>query len=103
MSIYPLSPVLADMNSLEAILCDYAQALEADEFRNPNHVLTHWITKTALSKIALLLAVLATGAHFSPLLSSRIRLELCLDFSTTALLITANKHGADRYVAYTDL
>ncbi|UKZ56991.1 hypothetical protein TrVGV298_010840 [Trichoderma virens] len=79
-TIYPLSPVLLDPDGLESTFCDYLAALEAGELRSPNVISTKWVCKAYISQIALILAALATSAHYSVMQSPKKRSEHCLDF-----------------------
>ncbi|KAL7941522.1 hypothetical protein V8C42DRAFT_334817 [Trichoderma barbatum] len=79
-TIYPLNPVLMDPDDLESAFCDYLSALEAGELRIPDVLSTKWVCKAYISRIALLLAALATSAHYSVMQSPRKRSEHCLDF-----------------------
>ncbi|ETR97717.1 hypothetical protein M419DRAFT_134241 [Trichoderma reesei RUT C-30] len=79
-TIYPLNPVLLDPDDLESAFCDYLSALDAGELRNPDVVSPKWVSKVWISRIALLLASLATSAHYSVMQSPRKRAEHSLDF-----------------------
>ncbi|KAL6856746.1 N-terminal binuclear Zn cluster-containing/DNA binding domain-containing protein [Trichoderma novae-zelandiae] len=79
-SIYPLNPVLLDHDDLESAFCDYLSALDAGELRNPDVPSPKWVCKGWISRIALLLASLATSAHYSVMQSPRKRSEHSLDF-----------------------
>jgi hypothetical protein len=80
-TIYPLNPVLIDPDDLESAFCDYLSALEAGELQDPNVFSPKWVCKAYISRIALLLAALATSAHYSVMQSPRRRSEHCHDFS----------------------
>ncbi|KAL7928281.1 hypothetical protein V8C35DRAFT_245147 [Trichoderma chlorosporum] len=79
-TIYPLHPVLIDPDGLESAFCDYLSDLEAGELRSPDVLSTKWVCKAFISRIALLLASLATSAHYSVMQSPKKRSEHCLDF-----------------------
>ncbi|KAH0491948.1 hypothetical protein TgHK011_003349 [Trichoderma gracile] len=79
-TIYPLNPVLLDPDDLESAFCDYLSALDAGELRSPDVVSPKWVSKAWISRIALLLASLATSAHYSVMQSPRKRAEHSLDF-----------------------
>ncbi|EHK46070.1 hypothetical protein TRIATDRAFT_40403 [Trichoderma atroviride IMI 206040] len=70
-TIYPLNPVLIDPDDLESAYCDYLSALEAGELKDPNVFSPKWVCKAYISRIALLLAALATSAHYSVMQSPR--------------------------------
>lgn len=80
-TIYPLNPVLIDPDDLESAYCDYLSALEAGELKDPNVFSPKWVCKAYISRIALLLAALATSAHYSVMQSPRRRSEHCRDYS----------------------
>ncbi|GFP57585.1 hypothetical protein ACSS6W_010074 [Trichoderma asperelloides] len=79
-TIYPLNPVLIDPDDLESAYCDYLSALEAGELKDPNVFSPKWVCKAYISRIALLLAALATSAHYSVMQSPRRRSEHCRDY-----------------------
>ncbi|TFB01423.1 hypothetical protein CCMA1212_007001 [Trichoderma ghanense] len=79
-TIYPLNPVLLDPDDLESVFCDYLSAQDAGELRSPDVVSPKWVSKAWISRIALLLAALATSAHYSVMQSPRKRAEHSLDF-----------------------
>ncbi|KAL7807954.1 N-terminal binuclear Zn cluster-containing/DNA binding domain-containing protein [Trichoderma aethiopicum] len=79
-TIYPLNPVFLDPDDLESAFCDYLSALDAGELRSPGVVSPKWVSKAWISRIALLLAALATSAHYSVMQSPKKRAEHSLDF-----------------------
>ncbi|KAL5094934.1 hypothetical protein Trisim1_003541 [Trichoderma cf. simile WF8] len=79
-TIYPLNPVMLDPDDLESAFCEYLAALEAGELRSPDVPSSKWVCKAYISRIALLLAALATSAHYSVMQSPKKRSEHCLDF-----------------------
>ncbi|KAK4066215.1 transcriptional regulator family: Fungal Specific TF [Trichoderma aggressivum f. europaeum] len=79
-TIYPLNPVMLDPDGLESAFCEYLTALEAGELRSPDVPSSKWVCKAYISRIALLLAALATSAHYSVMQSPKKRSEHCLDF-----------------------
>ena len=79
-TMYPPNPVLLDPDDLESAFCDYLSALDAGELRSPDVLSPKWVCKAWISRIALLLAALATSAHYSVMQSPRKRAEHSLDF-----------------------
>lgn len=77
---------MLDPDDLESAFCEYLAALEAGELRSPDVPSSKWVCKAYISRIALLLAALATSAHYSVMQSPKKRSEHCLDFG--------KKHGS---------
>lgn len=82
--MYPLNPILVDPDDLDSAFAEYLSALEAGELRSPAILSAKWVCKAYISRIALLLAALATSAHYSVMQSPRKRSEHCLDFGKKA-------------------
>ncbi|KAJ5768773.1 hypothetical protein N7520_003332 [Penicillium odoratum] len=77
---YPYNPILADMDRFEADLCTYLNAHALGEFKDPGKISDRWATEKSIGHISLLLATLASGAHYSDLEYSQ-RSELAMDFT----------------------
>ncbi|KAL1963749.1 hypothetical protein VTN77DRAFT_7815 [Rasamsonia byssochlamydoides] len=79
-SLYPFNPILVDIEQFELDMCAYMNAYAAGEFADPQKISDRWSTKKSVELIGLILAVLASGAHFSDLSHSQ-RSKLCQDFA----------------------
>lgn len=64
---YPFNPILVDVDCFESDLCSYLNAHAAGEFRGFSRISERWSTGRSIGHISLLLATLASGAHYSDL------------------------------------
>ncbi|PYH95464.1 phenylacrylic acid decarboxylase [Aspergillus ellipticus CBS 707.79] len=80
LSAYPFNPTLVDIERFELDVCSYLSALAAGELQDPARISERWATDRSVGLISLLLATLASGAHYSDLEHLQ-RSELCQDFS----------------------
>ena len=64
---YPFNPILVDVDRFESDLCSYLNAHAWGEFRDPSRISERWSTSRSIGHISLLLATLASGAHYSDL------------------------------------
>ncbi|CAI7572960.1 unnamed protein product [Penicillium manginii] len=76
---YPFNPILADMDRFESDLCTYLNAHANGDLRDAEKITQRWATDKSIGHIALLLATLAAGAHYSDIEYPQ-RLELSTDF-----------------------
>ncbi|OOF92882.1 hypothetical protein ASPCADRAFT_152582 [Aspergillus carbonarius ITEM 5010] len=79
-SAYPFNPIIIDIERFELDVCSYLNALAAGELQDPTQVSERWATDRSVGLISLLLATLASGAHYSDLDYIQ-RSELCQDFA----------------------
>ncbi|BDD61745.1 hypothetical protein MAP00_006772 [Monascus purpureus] len=77
---YPFNPILVDMDHFESELCTYLNAYSAGELRDQKRISERWNSGKAVGYISLLLAILATGVHFSDV-ENPTRSELCQDLA----------------------
>ncbi|KAL7936971.1 N-terminal binuclear Zn cluster-containing/DNA binding domain-containing protein [Trichoderma chlorosporum] len=74
-----VDPIIEDIDALESSLCIYTKALDSGEFQDQEIVSGKWIDKDSIAQVALILAALAAGAHYSNIDSQQKRMETCLD------------------------
>ncbi|KAL7955120.1 hypothetical protein V8C34DRAFT_307717 [Trichoderma compactum] len=72
-------PMMTLVDDIENEICRYLQDLDAGELQNPNKISEKWALNSSVSKVALILATLATSAHYS-MLEDDERSECCLNF-----------------------
>lgn len=60
-------------------MCTYLNAYASGEFRENSQISDKWATDRSIGHISLLLATLASGAHYSDLDHPQ-RTEICHDF-----------------------
>ncbi|KAK4865192.1 hypothetical protein LT330_001815 [Penicillium expansum] len=77
---YPFNPILADIDRFESDLCTYLNAHASGELRDPEKISERWATDKSIGHVSLLLATLASGAHYSDIEYPE-RLELSTDFA----------------------
>ncbi|TPR00951.1 putative integral membrane protein [Aspergillus niger] len=80
-SAYPFNPIILDIERFEQDVCSYLNDLAAGELQNTSKICERWATDRSVGLISLLLAALASGAHYSDL-DYMQRTELCQDFGT---------------------
>ncbi|GLA94091.1 hypothetical protein AtubIFM57143_001037 [Aspergillus tubingensis] len=81
-SAHPFNPIILDIERFEQDVCSYLNALAAGELQNTSQICERWATDRSVGMISLLLAALASGAHYSDL-DYMQRTELCQDFGNT--------------------
>ncbi|KAI2878153.1 transcriptional regulator family: Fungal Specific TF [Aspergillus niger] len=79
-SAYPFNPIILDIERFEQDVCSYLNDLAAGELQNTSKICERWATDRSVGLISLLLAALASGAHYSDL-DYMQRTELCQDFA----------------------
>lgn len=67
-------------------MCSYLNALAAGELQNTSQISERWATDRSVGMISLLLAALASGAHYSDL-DYMQRTELYQDFGMSPRMI----------------
>ncbi|KAJ5972709.1 uncharacterized protein N7479_002627 [Penicillium vulpinum] len=77
---YPFNPILADIDRFESDLCTYLNAHASGELCDPEKITDRWATDKSIGHVSLLLATLASGAHYSDI-DYPERLELSIDFA----------------------
>ncbi|OJJ65988.1 hypothetical protein ASPBRDRAFT_201379 [Aspergillus brasiliensis CBS 101740] len=79
-SAYPFNPIIVDIERFEQDVCSYLNAYASGELQNTAQICERWATDRSVGLISLLLAALASGAHYSDL-DYMQRTELCQDFA----------------------
>ncbi|OJZ82971.1 hypothetical protein ASPFODRAFT_170347 [Aspergillus luchuensis CBS 106.47] len=79
-SAHPFNPIILDIERFEQDMCSYLNALAAGELQNTSQICERWATDRSVGMISLLLAALASGAHYSDL-DYMQRTELYQDFA----------------------
>ncbi|RAH61738.1 hypothetical protein BO85DRAFT_115532 [Aspergillus piperis CBS 112811] len=79
-SAHPFNPIILDIERFEQDVCSYLNALAAGELQNTSQICERWATDRSVGMISLLLAALASGAHYSDL-DYMQRTELYQDFA----------------------
>ncbi|GMG24009.1 unnamed protein product [Aspergillus oryzae] len=67
LSAHPFNPILVDIDGVESAICTYLESVASGELSNPNKISERWSSDKSIGHISLLLATLASGAHFSDL------------------------------------
>ncbi|PWY75011.1 phenylacrylic acid decarboxylase [Aspergillus heteromorphus CBS 117.55] len=80
LSAYPFNPILVDIERFELDVCSYLNDLAAGELQDPRRISERWATDRSVGLVSLLLATLASGAHYSDLEHIQ-RSELYQDFA----------------------
>ncbi|OJJ43645.1 hypothetical protein ASPZODRAFT_154480 [Penicilliopsis zonata CBS 506.65] len=80
---HPFNPILVDIDRFEADMCAYLNAYAAGEIQDPQVISERWANEKSIGLISLLLATLASGAHFSDLENPR-RSEVCRELARRA-------------------
>lgn len=79
-SAHPFNPILFDIDHFEFDMCRYLQALDSGQLGDAKKINEQWFSNKSIAFIALLLATLASGCHFSlPQISESY--ERCLQLS----------------------
>ncbi|KAL7902833.1 hypothetical protein HDV63DRAFT_384751 [Trichoderma sp. SZMC 28014] len=64
-SAHPFNPILFDIDHFEFDMCRYLQALDSGQLGDAKKINEQWFSNKSIAFIALLLATLASGCHFS--------------------------------------
>ncbi|KOC18825.1 hypothetical protein AFLA70_164g002191 [Aspergillus flavus AF70] len=80
LSAHPFNPILVDIDGVESAICTYLESVASGELSNPNKISERWSSDKSIGHISLLLATLASGAHFSDLENPQ-RSEVCQDLA----------------------
>ncbi|KAH8646116.1 hypothetical protein BX600DRAFT_157054 [Xylariales sp. PMI_506] len=80
MRVFPLTPILVDMEGFEMDAHSYLRDYTAGEFKNAEVISAKWGVERHIGLISLILAVLSSGAHFSDL-DGRERSRICYDLA----------------------
>lgn len=83
---YPYNPIVADLDRFEASLCTYLNGHAQGEFRDSEKMTERWASDKSIGLISLILATLASGAHYSDVEYPR-RLDLTMDFARRSFLL----------------
>lgn len=76
---YPFMPFLVDIDSFEIRVCKYLESCAAGQLQDKLHPSDTWVGDEGVTFVALLLAILSCGSHFSTLPVTQ-RSEACRDF-----------------------
>ncbi|GIJ91441.1 hypothetical protein Asppvi_010406 [Aspergillus pseudoviridinutans] len=66
-SAHPFNPILVDIDGFELFLCHFLTSYASGELRDHDKVSERWSSDRSVGQISLLLAALASGAHYSDL------------------------------------
>ncbi|KAL6892000.1 hypothetical protein GGI43DRAFT_425003 [Trichoderma evansii] len=64
-SAHPFNPILFNIDHFEYDMCRYLQALDSGQLGDRDKISEQWFSNKSIAFIALLLATLASGCHFS--------------------------------------
>ncbi|KAM0511800.1 hypothetical protein ACHAPE_009476 [Trichoderma viride] len=64
---YPFMPFLIDIDRFEVRVCKYLESCAAGELQDKSHPSDTWVGDEGVTFVALLLAILSCGSHFSTL------------------------------------
>ncbi|KAF7597181.1 hypothetical protein BBP40_009521 [Aspergillus hancockii] len=80
LSAYPFNPILADIDGFESAICTFLGSYASGELTDRNKISDRWSSNNSIGHISLILATLASGAHFSDLDNPQ-RSEVSQDFA----------------------
>ncbi|KAB8231353.1 Zn(II)2Cys6 transcription factor [Aspergillus alliaceus] len=80
LSAHPFNPILVDIDGFESAVCTFLGSVASGELSDPNKISQRWSSDRSIGHISLLLATLASGAHFSDLEYPQ-RSEVCQDLA----------------------
>ncbi|KAE8153699.1 hypothetical protein BDV25DRAFT_148974 [Aspergillus avenaceus] len=79
-SAYPFNPILVDVDGFESAICTFLGSHAAGEFSDLHRISERWSSDQSIGQVSLILATLASGAHFSDLENPK-RSEACRDLA----------------------
>ncbi|EAW19525.1 Zn(II)2Cys6 transcription factor domain-containing protein [Aspergillus fischeri NRRL 181] len=66
-SAHPFNPILVDIDGFESVICQFLTSYASGELRDYDKISERWSSDRSVGQISLLLAALASGAHYSDL------------------------------------
>ncbi|PKX90744.1 Zn(II)2Cys6 transcription factor [Aspergillus novofumigatus IBT 16806] len=66
-SAHPFNPILVDIDGFESVICQFLTSYASGELRDCDKISERWSSDRSVGQISLLLAALASGAHYSDL------------------------------------
>jgi hypothetical protein len=66
-SAHPFNPILVDIDGFESVICQFLTSYASGELRDCDKISERWSSDLSVGQISLLLAALASGAHYSDL------------------------------------
>jgi hypothetical protein len=88
LSAYPFNPILVDIDGFESAICTFLGSYASGELSDRIKISDRWSSDYSIGHISLILATLASGAHFSDLENPQ-RSDVCQDFGMVPLLLFA--------------
>ncbi|GFF32132.1 maltose permease MAL61 [Aspergillus udagawae] len=68
-SAHPFNPILVDIDGFELVICQFLASYASGELCDSDKVSERWSSDRSVGQISLLLATLASGAHYSDLVN----------------------------------
>jgi hypothetical protein len=66
-SAHPFNPILVDIDGFELVICQFLTSYASGQLRDYDKISEKWSSDRSVGQISLLLAALASGAHYSDL------------------------------------